>query len=699
MAESPKIPKVFMTKSLSAEECRTLSQLAQSLVDKPFDYTWNVQFIELLRSGYCKHIDAGHHPQSYELLSELRQARNGMDSRYSLGEQMWSEWIHDEKLAIVNTEDRIKVMELFGRAIVEEPSSVLLWRSYGDFMYDLWASANGMEGSESWNEEDRTIGKEIFTFQSMMEVWEQAVSATQWRINDSNIVWDRWIEIMEQDQSMQPSPSKIANLEAAFTTRLLRPHETWDRTSELYSRFVSTYHNSDYENIMEATTKQAGHTKRQYAVRETLEFKILSAYQKGDRDAEWFAFQTYLDWERRHQGVFSFNLINGLYERATLRFHNDSSLWEDYVEFLIQNPSTDVSLLSVVERATRHCPWAGSLWSHRILTLEAEQQNFTTIETVKHRATETGMLEQAGMEELLKVYIAWCGYLRRKAFQNMDATEDDIDIAEVGIRSALEHVKEIGEKQLGKAYQGDPSYRLERIHIKFLMQCGNSAGAREIWFALEKNQGNSFDFWYRYYIWEMVLWSRSPASQGNTVPAIPPEEATSVLRKALKWIDTVDWPEQLITMFTSHCEQHESVQVLRLAIIEARKANTQLAKRREREQAEAAATMQQQQAQFPQQITPPDEVPTEPLGKRKREAESVELDPSTKRTKSETSPTAPETSADVPMTDSTESTKAAKTKRDRENASVTIKNLPADATQTKVRQFFRGVSFWTTSIL
>ena len=148
----------------------------------------------------------------------------------------------------------------------------------------------------------------------------------------------------------------------------------------------------------------------------------------------------YIDWEftqgRKKQG-FDFNLVNALYKRATLRFPTDTSLWEGFVIFLndkrTSRTTTGISPLSVLDRATRHCPWAGMLWAQYLLAAEREDRSFSDMEQIKHKATSTGTLDAGGMEEVLQVHTAWCSFLRRRAFM-ADSTDEDQDVAEVGIR-------------------------------------------------------------------------------------------------------------------------------------------------------------------------------------------------------------------------------------------------------------------------
>lgn len=495
-------------------------------------------------------------------------------------------------------------------------------------------------------------------------------------------MWDRYLQFLQDDldrsNSSQDRQDKAIRITALFRERLAQPHATWGETLSKYASFISRV-GGNAEEAMEQAVQQNTHIKQQYTNREEFEFKLLQAIQQGDKDAEHFAFTRYLKWEKKTMGVYSFPMVHALFERATLRFPVDSTLWEDHIEFLIWQQDRSVDLLDVLERATRHCPWSGALWSHRILTLEAEQREFNEIEDVKHKATGTGLLEQADLEELIKVQIAWCGYLRRRAFE-VNASEDDADIADVGITSAREHVREFGKKRFGLDWPGDSKYRLERIHIKFWLQRGNSDEARAIWESLAKRHKDSYDFWYRYYIWEMVLWSnhavRDKSNAGQQL--LTPTRATSVLEQGMQQLHTIDHPEPLIEMYVNHCEQHEAVLKVRSAQIERRRSDRIVAIRRQKEAAAAAAAQPEQQNNI-----------IDGSGKRKRDDEA-DRDSGAKKTRPDVSEdaSAEPTPADAPAEQAGEVSSDAAQKRDRENTSIIVQRLPQSATQTQLRKFF-----------
>jgi len=687
----------YGTTALEVVECQELATLAGKLNADRVDKRAHTSFIGLLHKGFSAHLEAGKEGSTYELLRDLRHAREFMDDSVPVGEDIWIEWLTDENMLARTLDERLSLMELHSRSVQEEPKSTQLWRLYGDYMYFLWTCSHRPDDGDSmdWQAEDKAVGTQVFTWDKMMEVWEAGVENTKSHVNDSNLVWDRYMEIIIKDLAKQPTPPKIEQVLQMFTQRLLQqPHVTWEQTFQNFSTFVSTYDNKHYEETMVDISKRSAQVKASYSDREPFEFKIQQAIEHGDRDVERAAYAEYLTWELKMKGVFSLDLITGLYERATTRFRTDVTFWNDFIEFLIgaSNSGNKLPTIPVLERATRRCPASGELWSHRLLAMEAENMSFQEIETVKHIATASLQDDREGLEDLLTVYIAWCGFLRRRALM-ADSDEDELDVAEVGIRSALENYRKTGEKLLGKDFKGDPQYRLERIHIRLLAQRDDHDAALAIWKGLIQLKSDSYDFWYRYYIWSMVMWGSvafRPSADGS-LPTSSPKEPTAILKQALKQVDILDAPEQLIQMYLNHCEQHETVEEYRLAMTEARSAKRRVAERREKERQEQWAayyTQQQaQQQQEPSETTAHDGQDLQESNKRKREAETTELQ-ATKKLK-----------PDAELESTADDTQEQPLKRDREHTIIVVRNLPDDATDTDIRKFFRGVSSLLTHIL
>ncbi|KAJ6166994.1 hypothetical protein N7470_002441 [Penicillium chermesinum] len=647
-------------------------------------YDAHVRFIGLLHAGFVNHVyppnnpDIHGDPRRYDLLKDMRTAREEMDKLFAMGEDLWAEWIQDESMLAHSAAEREAVMILCQRSVNEEFGSTKLWHIYGEWMLYLYTSANGEGGGAGqWTEEDR----QKFTWQSVLEVWREAAESTRWRINNSHLVWDRYLNLLTQDVARAPSQEKIEHLKGLFDSRLQTPHATWDQTFQSFSSFISTYYESKYEGIMAATVDQSAKAKNLYASREDFERRLSEAEASGDRTLEYPIYAEYIDWEvnRPRQGrraEFHIELANAIFQRAVLRFPTDVTLWEDHVMFLLdesmhQHPSKH----NAPTRAPRQQRFLLSI-VELVTALEREGRSFATISDLKHRATRTGLLDAGGMEEVLKVHTTWCSYLRRRAFLS-DATDEDLDVAEVGIRSAIESVQELGEKKYGRSYQGDPLFRLERIYIRYLSESGSWDSARETFKGLVKRLGHSYEFWITYYNWELISWSKFVQVEATVDAArrTPnPSYATAVLKEAIRRTD-LDWPEKVVQVYLSHCEDYEDSDELQIAVIETRKAMRAVTSRREREAAAAAAQQQQQQQQ---QMEAAIEAASSSEKRKRDDEHDLNGEPTHKRMRSEDISHSASTEPDAPS-------------RDREHSTVIVKNIAKGTPEIKIRQFFREV--------
>ena len=667
----------YTESSLASDAQKMATGLFAQIHENPHSYDAHVEFIRLLHAGFVNHVypptnpDTHGDPRQYDLLKDMRTAREEMDKLFAMGESLWTEWIQDESMLAGTVDERIAVMELCQRSVEEEYGSTKLWTIYGEWVTYLYTSAVSEPGQSQWTDEDRMVGREVFTWQSVLDVWQRAAEATRWRINDSHLVWDQFLELYMQDLTRSASQEKMDQLRVLFETRLQTPHATWDETFQKFSGFISTNYNNTYEDIMSDTVARASDAKEKYSAREDFEIKLRQAEQSGDTAMEYATFSEYIDWEvsqDRRRRLFSFDLVNAVFQRAALRFPTDVTIWENYVMFLIDETfhgHANTTTISTLDRATRHCPWSGTLWAQCLLSSEREGESFSRISEIKHKATSTGLLDAGGMEETLKVHSTWCSYLRRRAFAS-GSTDEDIDVAEVGIRSAIEDVQDLGEKKYGRSYQGDPFFRLERIYIRYLSESGSWDSARETFKGLVGRCGTNYEFWLTYYAWELVSWSKFVQGEATVDAArrTPnPSYATAVLKQAVQRKD-LDWPEKIVQVYISHCEDYEDSEELQMAVLETRKAMKAVTARRQKEAMEAAA-----------QHPPPVGEVVQPE-KRKREDETDVNGLPAKKARAE------EPAQEEPVAQ----------RRDRENATVVVKNLPHDSTEHAVRQFFRHVS-------
>ncbi|KAL8783106.1 MAG: hypothetical protein Q9213_004863 [Squamulea squamosa] len=713
MADTPShlaTSQLFTTNnSLSDAESQDAANLVDHLTHNQFDYEAHVKLISLLHRAYQSQIQGSSlqtDSRGYGLLRDLRAAREAMDAQFSVGEDLWIDRIEDEELLAMTLplDECVAVMNLYERAVQEEAVSTKLWLRFAKWMTSLYVAAtqdalareavDSLHEIQSWSDEDKLVAGEVYSWRVTLNVWARGAQATKWRIDESHLLWDPYTALLLQDLEKSPSTEGVAEMKNHFLDRLQTAHATWDHTFQMFSTFISRYENHSYEKIMATVNQQCAASKAAYGVREIFELGLRRAHESGDKATQFNIFSEYLEWETsqsRRKHAFVFELLDTLYQRALLSFPANTELWEAYFMFLTKEIVTysrqDVNLLSVLDRSTRHCPGSGFLWSQYLLTAERQGIAFPEIGHIKHKATSTGLLEAGGLEEVLQVYVAWCSILRRRAFQD-ESTDEEVDVAEVGIRSAIEDMQRLGESKYGKEYQGDPNYRLERIYIKYLTQGRNFDTAKKSWKGLISKQGDKHEFWLRYYLWEMSVWGKISYSEtARSSPSSPrPSEATKVLRMALKR-PNLDWPERLIQVLQYHCEDHEDATELQSASLQIWETKKLVQKRREKEAVEAYEAAQAAQAQAMQHVqslnpeTSTDSAVSFTTNKRKRENGTGETQEETASKKTRGN--------EATMTEEVPSSVPSNLKRDRENATIFVMNLPRATTDNRIRQYFR----------
>jgi len=706
-------PGTIESGALSEPESQRVTFLLNYLKENSYAYDSHVELIGLLHKGFIAHstpsADATNgqqrrDPHDYGLLPALRQAREAMDTRFAVGEDNWDEWLSDEILLATTSEERIAVTELFQKAVQDEPASVKLWQMYAGWVWFNYIACSSKDSSESsgWTEEDKAMCRELFTRDLIISALEQAIASTQWRVDESHVVWNRYAELVQEDFPATPSGKEIERLRNMYVARLQFPHATWEETSQMFWSIVSKYEGSNWESIMGEVQALTGPAKTQMSQRESHEQNLARAIESGRREEIFNQFSQYLQWERKREwkqrgrSAFDRELRSALYERALLKFPTQTEWWIDYVDFVIGSDSS-TPVLPLIERATRHCPWSGDLWARRILQSDVEGKSHGEIEATKHRATNSGLLDAGGMEEMVKVLQQWCSYLRRHAF-NSTGSEDDLDTAEVGITMALEDIQQAGARIYGEDFQGDPLFRLEAIQIKFLSEARRFEDARKIYQGMVKHRRNSFAFWSAFYTWEIMIWGCDIIRHSPRIETAEngPNRATAVLQEALSQRD-LDDPDKLVHMYLNHFQQHESGERLRSALVDAREFSKHLAFKRAAEMPAAVEPM-------PVPPPPPQTSDSKALlhadgaegAKRKRDDEPMLNGHAEKRTKVEDAPGAVAMdvqNATVDQQPIQESSEPANVplKRDREHNTITVKDLAADVQELDIKKFFRDV--------
>ena len=651
---------------LTEDDYKEIQNVLETVATHPYQYSEHVKCIGLLRRAFLT-AQGDRKP----LLRELHVARDNMISIFPMVENMWLEWIEDERTEADTFDERWKVLDLCTRAVTDQVASVKLFKAYADFVEAQQVYANTV-GKGKMVEEQLSTLKETFQHEVVVDTYRQGAEATINDIASSHLLWDKYRDLVLQDLAKDPTAEKIEHVYKIYRDRLRVPHATISHTFAAFSQFVTQYDNANYESIMVSYNKIYSAAFAKNSEREIYELPLKREVDSSKTPGveEWRIWSEYLAWETSQpRKKLDERLASALYERCLLRFGEQAKVWEDYVFFLLEKGQNAMAkVISVLQRATRHCPWSGALWAQYIVALEKGLAPFDEVSHAKHRATKTELLDLAGPEEVLMVNIAWCGFLKRRAIEH-DNAEEEHDIAEMGIGEAVTEV-ENGKFQ-------DPDYRLHRIQINFYTAVKKLDTARSIWQELSKSKGTSYEFWQRYYNWEFGHGTK--------------DHAAAVLKRALT-VKTLDWPEKILDMWRTHVEDFGNPTDVEAMMVKHRRYLLEIAEKRE---AERLALQQQPPQPVAAEPTEPVEQPaiSHGNGKRRRSEAGDDTQPSPKKAKAaeETAPVAAPVVA-VALANQAPPTAQQVAKRDRENTTIIVRNIPPNYPEVKVRQFFRDVS-------
>lgn len=703
MVETPKqnLRADYVDTSLPLETQQKLAALVAHVQETPSSYEGHKEIIKILHRGFVDHIypssspNARRDPRTYDLLPELRQARENLDKLFAVGEEQWLDWLQDESILAQTADERVAVVDKCRRAVEEEYGSVQLWVTYGDWVLHCykWALDSSGDAQGENPDPERLVGREVFDWDLVLDTWTEGVERTKHDMRRSHEVWNKYMTVRFVDTSQKLSSSDATTVLELFEARLRVPHAEWQETFQAFSSFVSANISTDqYESIMASNLKDSANAKKTWNDRDVFETALQEAEAAGDQSSEYQTFSRYIEWERaeeeksraprrgrgkRHpQEVQNphFDMVASLYQRAELRFPSVLTIWEEHIYYLIEKSKT--TLLDVLARATKHCPWSGSLWKQYLLTSELADEPFDETEKIKHKATQTGLLDAAGLEEALVVYDAWCGYLLRRT-KRPDAVEEDADVAEMGIRSSIEAVHSLASK-LGVGADFDPSFRLQRKYVEYLKSQERFDNAGAQFNDAVADYGKHYKFWLRFYEFElqkMAFIQPKGPERLATLSSAP--FAVGVLKQGLQHPD-LDYPEPLIEALLNHCEDYEDADELQSAISLVREVQKTLTAKRHQQALQAnEVAAQSRQAE-------------EELANRTREVANGLHIGKRKRDNSEEHDTKKRYRSDEGAEGSVELnvTPAEELKRDREHASILVQNIPLNATETKVRQYF-----------
>ncbi|KAG9104040.1 Splicing factor [Ceratobasidium sp. 370] len=625
-------------------------------------------------------------------------AREMMVETWAASEDVWLPII-DHKIAssgVLNSESFSQIVSMFERAEADYLSIPILLKH---MRFIIHSATTPDEEVQSF-----------LTRDTIRELLRGLVAKGSGHITKSHVLWEQWLSWeLEYLASSQPTDEDLQRVQTILLSRLHSPHSELDTALQEYSTFISTYMpDANYEAILVAANKAKGEPQKRYSWRERWETTLRQA---EDSPA---VYSQYIDYEWRRPDP---QFLIPLYERAIaetarrrlelggeetlqtfwsglhkavkkgaeMRSHakdnkrskksrvQDEDMDDAEAEEDLANLQATETL--VLERAARSTPFSAAIWAARILAAGKSTgdiaETVVSVDGLTDRAIALLKLKPTDSDAFVRI-----GLASADAFRLHLQAQDGID--ETAFGALVTTLPKCIEAARQATTEGDPRLRLEQYlataYTKFIHGADFGELVADLWKTTEEHYKKSY---------LACTLRASDLAQRNDVV-----QARNVYKRGAS--RPLDWPEQVWDSWVlfEHIYGDESTLEDAQELID--KHQALVMKKRQKEAMKAAEAYAA--ASAANNVTAPVEAPVEetpaqvvddaamdvdggPNDKRKRKAE----DPITRRVDPE--PTKKKAKADA-MT----------LKRDRENSTVFVTDMPVGTGETEIGQLFNDAS-------
>lgn len=618
-----------------------------------------------------------------QLLVALEMATNYM----AAPDDIWLPLI-DAKTAASDVnmpEGALEVLDVYSKAELDYMSFSIL-QKHLEFLVDRHEYFSELEV------EPDNLG-ELFSDSWTREAMSSIVSKGAGDISQSHVLWDQYynweLEKLEK-ASTDEKPLLTNGIEEILLARLQQPHANHQDTYQSYSSFTTAHKPaSEYESLLISASKLRSRAVKAYEKREASEMALAAAGYSLD------AYATYIAAERRRRDPDYF-ILCGLYERGLAeasrrQFAGELGaertlqlFWVGYIDFT----NSQGQSVELWQRATRSAPGSGEVWARYIRFLERVQEseiNEDEMDASKNenigvaytRALSTTLFTrgrksdaEVDADQIVPLVLARAGAEKRA----VEAGRADGD----GLTTLIKVVEDGIAMVRQASSSGDPRFRLEKFLSEFYLSLADVPDAAvQLWASTAAHYRSSWAAWVAY------------------TDALIRTDHHDLARKTFQDMSTknLDYPEALWDAWHNFEHAHGSLSSLEGAINKITQAGAQLETRRAREAEKAYAAAAAQYAEQQAASVPAASVPatgaTQGSALVVSEAMDVDIsapaDTKGKRKAEE----------ELPVTETSEGKKPrletppVSLKRDRENCTVFVADLPSEATEADLKALFK----------
>ncbi|KAJ2996767.1 Squamous cell carcinoma antigen recognized by T-cells 3 [Globomyces sp. JEL0801] len=435
-----------------------IDELKEKIKLNPYDYDSHVQLITGLRSQFD--LDASN------------AAREAMSLAFPLTEKMWKDWIDDTKQIASTPEEKMSVIDLYKRALLDY-ISIDIYTDYISYLVEEYQEC--LEDKSNW----LNVGL-------IREICTNALEDCQYHFQKGHIIWDLFIQFeIGLLENKDESSLKISEIQQLFQDRLKVPHQAIDETFNSFSSFESQYDNTHYTGKMKAATPMVAKTRKECDKRESFEIGL------NETNHSLQSYLDYISYEKRKSNLKYNRLIRTLYERAILVHYADPYIWRSYLSFINGQLCDPVYLKTTAQRAVRNsyaCMMDPVLWTYYILGSESMKSNDDEISDIFGRGFYFVSLNQ-NPEDISILTTCYMCY-KRRLFGKNEWTSGEIE--------SIRNIYKEGINVINSFDVQDTKYTLQETmaEIEAFYIC-NTTSAYELYDSIDLKSRNA-EFYLKY---------------------------------------------------------------------------------------------------------------------------------------------------------------------------------------------------------
>eukprot|EP00276_Gloeochaete_wittrockiana_P017586 CAMPEP_0184335282 /NCGR_PEP_ID=MMETSP1089-20130417/3874_1 /TAXON_ID=38269 ORGANISM="Gloeochaete wittrockiana, Strain SAG46.84" /NCGR_SAMPLE_ID=MMETSP1089 /ASSEMBLY_ACC=CAM_ASM_000445 /LENGTH=586 /DNA_ID=CAMNT_0026659869 /DNA_START=77 /DNA_END=1834 /DNA_ORIENTATION=+ len=400
------------------EAAKQLPVLKAQIDANPFDYSGHVAYISALRAT--------------GQLDNVRSARENMNARFPLAEEMWIEWINDESRLATSQQEKEAIVKLFERA-VGDYLSVQLWTLYAAYLGTLVPEPPDTFASGSQLEE---WSKGV---ERVREVFERAVTAAGLHVREGGLLWaayrhfeERVLEVLEQRNVEGNAPvsgpytvgKQADRVRSLFKRQLGLSLMGNDDVLEAYKKWEQE-HGGKTVGVAEF---EKAHTKAKAALEERapMEERVQSSPVEA-LTSVWSEYGLFEEGKKEPSRVLQ------VYERAVKTCCLTPAIWNQYLHYVATELKNSNVSFSLAERAVRNCYWSGQLWAAYITLMERFKKPPAEVDGVLERALQAGV---GVPSEVVEIFFAYIDFQRRRVQDWKAGSADPVPLRAVFERAS-----------------------------------------------------------------------------------------------------------------------------------------------------------------------------------------------------------------------------------------------------------------------